>query len=192
MTNEEIDEICDEINNLTCKRQSLLLKGKAVSNTDQSIADLNNQINKLTNMLTESDLNLEIQNEQREKGNIHEVNREDDKPEKNSGTLEQIKGSGKKENRFYAVIPKDFAEKEIPELLEQFPGHIFYALEIIEDDEVQKVQIILNNEKQVDNIAYYPALDDAGSDEERRKIMDDFLEDFPEKYHYVRMQDVFQ
>lgn len=166
MTDAEMDEICDEINNLACKRQGLLLdkeENKAVTEKEQEISS---RINELTDMLLETETQT-----------VQAVAQEQKKTDVN--------------NRFYAIIPKKFAEKEIPELVEQFPGHIYYALEIDEDEETQRVQIILDKEKHINNIAYYPALDDATSDEDRRKIMDDFLRSFPDRYHYVRMQDVF-
>ena len=168
MTDEEMDEICDEINNLACKRQGLLLdkeENKAVTEKEQEISS---RINELTDILLETQTQTQT---------VQGVAREQKKTDVN--------------NRFYAIIPKKFAEKEIPELVEQFPGHIYYALEIDEDEETQRVQIILDKEKHINNIAYYPALDDATSDEDRRKIMDDFLRSFPDRYHYVRMQDVF-
>ena len=54
MTDEEMDEICDEINNLACKRQGLLLdkeENKAVTEKEQEISS---RINELTDMLLET------------------------------------------------------------------------------------------------------------------------------------------
>lgn len=182
----KLTEYSQKLNELAVKRQNLLLNVSVEQNNmDRIESDMSNireQVREIySNMNVEENESLKNVSEEKE-----------DQFESLKDTLAPLMEEAFEQNNtsyFYTIISKDLARAEIPELLERYPDHLFYALLLVEDGEYEQSVTVIKNKK--GEMSYYPDLDNCKSDKERQKIMDEWFKGMPDVYYFARYNDIF-
>ena len=103
-------------------------------------------------------------------------------------SVSSLMGSSGKEVNYYTIIAKDQARKEMPDLVDAYPDHFYYAIICIEAEDGQYVKIVQDGDGEM---PYYPELDQAETQKSRLRCMDAFLSKLPEKYIHAKYDDLF-
>lgn len=182
----KLAEYSQKLNELAVKRQNLLMNVSVdQNNLDRIELDMSNireQVREIySNMNVEENESLKNVSEEKE-----------DQFESLKDTLDPLIEEAFEQNNtsyFYTIISKDLARAEIPELLDRYPDHLFYALLLVDDGEYEQSVTVIKNKK--GEMSYYPDLDNCKSDKERQKIMDEWFKGMPDVYYFARYNDIF-
>lgn len=182
----KLAEYSQKLNELAVKRQNLLMNVSVdQNNLDRIGLDMSNireQVREIySNMNVEENESLKNVSEEKE-----------DQFESLKDTLDPLIEEAFEQNNtsyFYTIISKDLARAEIPELLDRYPDHLFYALLLVDDGEYEQSVTVIKNKK--GEMSYYPDLDNCKSDKERQKIMDEWFKGMPDVYYFARYNDIF-
>lgn len=169
------------LNELAIKRQKLLLDGNY---TNEKCIEIEEKMSELRQQIKDS-----------YKAVIEEKIKENEPEEKTSPLSESnqndevLPEETEESSKFYTIASKEIVREELPELLEEYAEHSFFALLLIEDgEEAQSVKLVTDTDGKM---TYYPALDNAKSDKERQEIMDNYFKKLEQNYFYARYQDIF-
>lgn len=173
------------LNELAMKRQKLLLDGNYTNEKcieiEEKMSELRQQIKDSYKAVIEEKIKENEPEEKTEEKTslLSESNQNDEvRPEETE-----------KSSKFYTIASKEIVREELPELLEEYAEHSFFALLLIEDgEEAQSVKLVTDTDGKM---TYYPALDNAKSDKERQEIMDNYFKKLEQSYFYARYQDIF-
>lgn len=99
--------------------------------------------------------------------------------------------SDKRDTKYYTVISKEEARKEIAGLVEYYPEHNFYAVTDVMDEDGEECFTMVMGEEGDNPFGYYPELDYAKTEADRKAVMEGFLSGFEEYYIYSKPDDFF-
>lgn len=193
--NPEILSLSDGINTLVKKRESLIVQEPApskftIKETEEEIAY---KQSKLRSIIFEY---IHKRNHETENDTGAAISKEDIKQNDSKDTelspidMESLlnKKSDAEEIFYYTIIAKDHARKELPDLVEAYPNHFYYAIICIEAEDGQYVKIVQDENR---TMPYYPELDQTETQAERIRIMSKFLENLPDRYIHATYEDLF-
>lgn len=182
---DDIADICSDLNKLVRKKNNAGDKGK-VAQAKEAIEEKMILLEAaMKRDRPASGMNVGTE------GSMGTLHTEAEQPEAENEGMNVLLRTDKRNTKYYTVISKEKAREEIAGLIEYYPGHNFYAVTDIMDDEGAECFAVVMDSSQKNPFAYYPALDSARTETERKKIMEGFLSGMEEHYIYSKPTDFF-
>lgn len=184
---KDIRDICSDLNKLVRRKNN-------VGNTGQR-ESIEREIEKRYVLLVEVYRNAVDAVDSSDKADRPQRQEQPDLYEAVMGNEKEVMAtllrSDKRNTKYYTVISKEAARKEITGLAEYYPEHNFYAVTDVMDEEGEECFTMVMDEKKDDPFGYYPALDHAKTEADRKAVMEEFLTGFEEYFIYSKPEDFF-
>lgn len=181
----ELLSLCNSINQLVRKRESLREQESSEFSVRQAEVEISYKQLRLRNLIFES---IHGEASIKKQDTSEKENRQEENTEIPPISMKSLFHSKREEVYYYTIIAKDHARKEMPELVDAYPDHFYYAIICIEAEDGQYVKIVQNESGEM---TYYPELDQAETQRERIRIMNEFLDRLPDRYIHAKYEDLF-
>lgn len=180
---KDINAICSDLNKLVRKRHNARSKENIECDIERQCEILANAYQNATTDTNEG--NSAIKNDE------ERLDRQCDDVNFEKEPMTALLHSDRRSTKYYTVISKEKAREEIAGLVDYYPEHSFYAVTDTIDDEGEECFTVVMGEGEDNPFGYYPELDSAKTEAERKNIMEQFLSGFEEYYIYSKPIDFF-